>query len=90
MLNVLQIPYRLFPQVRFGRQKMRSSFSMREHRQLGLRVALPHPDWAKQVLDAEHRPSQPPFTPEELLQANLSPTFVEYMRRWKGFVTDGR
>ena len=54
------------------------------------RVALPHPDWAKQVVDADYRPSKPPFSPEELLRANLSPTFVEYMRRWKGFVTDGR
>ena len=54
------------------------------------RVALPHPDWAKQVLDHEYKPSLPPFTPEELLRANLSPTFVEYMRRWRGFVTDGR
>jgi hypothetical protein len=25
-----------------------------------------------------------------LTDAELSPVFVDYMRRWKGFVTDGR
>lgn len=29
-----------------------------------------------------------PITPEHLRAAGLSATFVEYMRRWKGFVTD--
>ena len=54
------------------------------------RVALPHPDWACMVTDLAYNPKQSPFTPEELLSADLSPTFVDYMRRWKGFVTDGR
>ena len=35
-------------------------------------------------------PARPPFTPEHLMDAGLSPVFVDYMRRWKGFVTDGR
>ena len=54
------------------------------------RVALPHPDWASLVTDMAYKPKVAPFTPEELRSADLSPTFVEYMRRWRGFVTDGR
>ena len=54
------------------------------------RVALPHPDWASLVSNPTYNPSRPPFAPEELRSAQLSPTFVDYMRRWKGFVTDGR
>ena len=54
------------------------------------RVALPHPDWASLVTDMAYNPKTAPFTPEELRSAELSPTFVEYMRRWRGFVTDGR
>ena len=54
------------------------------------RVALPHPDWASLVRDLTYNPKAAPFTPEELRSADLSPTFVDYMRRWRGFVTDGR
>ena len=54
------------------------------------RVALPHPDWASIVSNPTYSPSRPPFTPKELQEADLSPTFVDYMRRWRGFVTDGR
>ena len=54
------------------------------------RVALPHPDWASLVADLAYNPKASPFTPEELLSAKLSPTFIDYMRRWRGFVTDGR
>ena len=54
------------------------------------RVALPHPDWASLVSDMAYKPKMAPFTPEELRSADLSPTFVEYMRRWRVFVTDGR
>ena len=54
------------------------------------RVALPHPDWASLVTDLTYNPKAGPFTPQELLSADLSPTFVDYMRRWRGFVTDGR
>ena len=54
------------------------------------RVALPHPDWASLVTNMSYNPKVAPFTPEELRSAELSPTFVEYMRRWRGFVTDGR
>lgn len=33
---------------------------------------------------------RPPYTVEHLLQQHLSPPFVEYMKRWKGFMQDGK
>ena len=54
------------------------------------RVALPHPDWASLVADLTYNPKGIPIYTEELRSADLSPTFVDYMRRWRGFVTDGR
>ena len=54
------------------------------------RVALPFPDWPLSSASTDYAPAKPPFTPEKLIDAELSPLFVEYMRRWKGFVTDGR
>ncbi len=54
------------------------------------RVAIAHPDWASRLASDDFDPARPPFTPEHLLDAGLSPVFVDYMRGWKGFVTDGR
>jgi len=54
------------------------------------RVAIAHPDWATEVGNQGYSPDTPPFTPDHLSGQGLSPTFVDYMRRWKGFVTDGR
>ena len=54
------------------------------------RVALPFPDWPVSSASLNYFPVKPPFTPQKLMDAKLSPTFVEYMRRWKGFVTDGK
>jgi 2,4-dienoyl-CoA reductase-like NADH-dependent reductase (Old Yellow Enzyme family) len=54
------------------------------------RVAIPHPDWPLHMGRGGHTPARPPFTPEQLAAAELSPVFVDYMRRWSGFVTDGR
>jgi 2,4-dienoyl-CoA reductase-like NADH-dependent reductase (Old Yellow Enzyme family) len=54
------------------------------------RVAIAHSDWASGVQSDGYAPERPPFTPEHLIGEGLSPTFVDYMRRWKGFVTDGR
>jgi len=54
------------------------------------RVAIAHPDWASEVGIEGFAPERPPFTPDHLSKQGLSPTFVDYMRRWKGFVTDGR
>ena len=54
------------------------------------RVAIAHSSWASEVETEGYSPERPPFTPEHLLEQGLSPTFVHYMRRWQGFVTDGR
>ncbi|MCH1591378.1 MAG: hypothetical protein L7R66_00115, partial [Candidatus Thalassarchaeaceae archaeon] len=54
------------------------------------RVAIAHSDWAYGVGDEGYAPDRPPFTPEHLASQGLSPAFIDYMRRWQGFVTDGR
>lgn len=54
------------------------------------RVAIAHPDWPRALGQGDHAPARPPFTPGQLATAELSPVFVDYMRRWSGFVTDGR
>ncbi|HLP52043.1 MAG TPA: NADH:flavin oxidoreductase [Chitinophagales bacterium] len=49
------------------------------------KAAIAHANWptlAKSNIEA----SREPFTVEHLLQQDLSPAFVEYMKRWKGFV----
>ena len=52
------------------------------------RVAIAHPDWAKGLENENYEPKPPPFTSRELEEADLSPTFIDYMRNWKGFVLD--
>lgn len=54
------------------------------------RAAIAHPDWPRRASEAGWDPQRPPYTPERLRDAALSETFVEYMRRWPGFVTDGK
>ncbi len=54
------------------------------------RVGIAHPDWPKNLHDMLYSPERPPFSTNHLLEADLSPIFVDYMRAWKGFVTDGR
>lgn len=50
------------------------------------RVALPYPEWPKLAADASFAPAGAPFGAEALRAADLSEGFVNYMRRWKGFV----
>ena len=50
------------------------------------RVAIAHPNWAQGLSDTNYEPKRPPFTRDELLTADLSPVFVDYMCNWKGFV----
>ena len=54
------------------------------------RAGIGHPDWPRQLASGNPEPTRPPFTPEHLATADLSPPFIDYMRRWKGFVTDGK
>ncbi len=51
------------------------------------RSAIGHADWASHLGDPKYDPQRPPFSPEHLLSQGLSPTFVDYMRAWKGFVS---
>lgn len=54
------------------------------------RVAIGHPDWPRGLGEPNYAPARPPFTPAHLAAASLSPRFIDYMRRWAGFVTDGK
>lgn len=54
------------------------------------RAAIGNPDWPQQAREPGYAPARPPYTPEALAKATLSPAFIDYMRRWAGFVTDGR
>ena len=55
------------------------------------RAAIGHPDWPQQAqADPDYSPARPPFTPQHLAEAALSEPFIDYMRLWAGFVTDGR
>ena len=50
------------------------------------RAAIANPDWPRAVVEHGHDPSRPPFTADELRDRALGAAFVEYMRRWEGFV----
>lgn len=52
-------------------------------------AAIGHANWPAQVKENLTEPLRAPFTVEHLLQQDLSPTFIEYMKRWKGFVAEG-
>ena len=50
------------------------------------RVGIAHPDWPKLLTDSNYQPQRPPFSVEHLANSDLSPVFIEYMKRWKNFV----
>lgn len=50
------------------------------------RSAIANPAWPLRVHDEGWEPRRPPFTPDELVERGLSPSFADYMRSWKGFV----
>ncbi len=50
------------------------------------RAAIGIPDWPTRALNPKFIPMKPPYTTEHLKQAQLSGTFIDYMKRWKGFV----
>lgn len=50
------------------------------------RAAIVNPEWPREAADPAWTPRRPPLSPEELIQRDLSPGFVDYMRRWRGFV----
>ncbi|RAK56261.1 NADH:flavin oxidoreductase [Phenylobacterium soli] len=52
------------------------------------RAAILHHDYPKQyAADPDFEPVARPVSPEYLASEGLSPTFVQYMRNWPGFVT---
>ena len=54
------------------------------------RVGIAHPDWPLGLQDSDYSPNPPPFTTQHLESVSLSPVFVEYMHRYRGFVVGGR
>ena len=54
------------------------------------RVGIAHPDWPTYLGDISYSPARPPFSEEHLIEVDLSPAFVDYMRGWKGFVIGGK
>ena len=54
------------------------------------KVGIAHPDWPLGLNDPNFKPTPPPFTVDYLESVDLSPIFVEYMHRYRGFVVGGR
>jgi 2,4-dienoyl-CoA reductase-like NADH-dependent reductase (Old Yellow Enzyme family) len=52
------------------------------------RAAICNPDWPRRVVERGEDPTRPPVTGEQLRERALGPVFVDYMRRWDGFVSD--
>jgi 2,4-dienoyl-CoA reductase-like NADH-dependent reductase (Old Yellow Enzyme family) len=52
------------------------------------RAAIAYPDWPLRAREPNFAPARPPFSPEHLAAAALSPPFIEYMRRWPNFVSE--
>jgi 2,4-dienoyl-CoA reductase-like NADH-dependent reductase (Old Yellow Enzyme family) len=52
------------------------------------RVAIGIADWPSKAKDIQFEPQLPPYSALHLQKASLSHHFIEYMKRWKGFVAD--
>ena len=52
------------------------------------RAAITTPDWPLRVARDGGEPLRPPVSAQQLRDRDLSPTFVEYMKRWRGFVSE--
>ena len=52
------------------------------------RAAIPYPDWTKNIIDPKYDPPRGPYTSQQLKKAQLSDVFINYMRKWEGFVVD--
>ena len=50
------------------------------------RVAIAHPFWPKKILDIKYNPKHPPYDESELLKAKLGKNFINYMKKWDGFI----
>ncbi len=54
------------------------------------KAAIGIPDFPTKAKNPNFIPQKPPYTIEHLQQADLSDAFIEYMKRWQGFVVDGK
>ena len=52
------------------------------------RAAIPYPDWANNIIDSKYDPPRGPFSSKQLKKAKLSDVFINYMRKWEGFVVN--
>jgi 2,4-dienoyl-CoA reductase-like NADH-dependent reductase (Old Yellow Enzyme family) len=52
------------------------------------RAAIANPDWPARVAGRGGAPARPPLSAEQLRARALGPAFIDYMRRWDGFVAD--
>jgi 2,4-dienoyl-CoA reductase-like NADH-dependent reductase (Old Yellow Enzyme family) len=50
------------------------------------RGAIANPDWPRRVVEQGLEPDRPPLSAEQLRERALGESFIEYMRRWPGFV----
>ncbi len=53
------------------------------------RVAIGVPSWPSGVRTPGFAPMMPPYSVTHLRSADLGDAFIEYMRRWQGFVEEG-
>ncbi|MED5256824.1 MAG: hypothetical protein VX818_06265, partial [Candidatus Neomarinimicrobiota bacterium] len=52
------------------------------------RVGIPYPDWAKKLSQKNYNPPRGPFTANHLREVGLSDVFINYMKKWDGFVSN--
>lgn len=52
------------------------------------KVAIACADWPKRILDKSYETPLPPYTSKYLKEQFLGPSFIDYMKKWKGFVED--
>ncbi len=50
------------------------------------KVAIGIPDWPTLSKNPDYIPQKPPYTVDQLRKADLGEPFIEYMKRWEGFV----
>lgn len=48
--------------------------------------AIGMPEWPKLIQNPDFVPIKPPYSEAYLKEAGLGPKFIDYMKRWKGFV----
>ena len=52
------------------------------------RAAIGVPDWPSLARYPDFEPQKPPYTIQHLKNSDLSDKFIQYMKRWKGFVDE--